>query len=89
MRTDPDTDRLSVCHFCPKASAFVASISKGVSLARSVTGDAPTLSGRVALGPCPLGQPCHLVWTSRGGRTILRRDGVKIMSKRAGRGFFA
>lgn len=50
MHTDPGPERLSVCHFCPKTSDFVASVATGVSLARSVTGDAPVLSGRTARG---------------------------------------
>jgi hypothetical protein len=89
MHTEPCTERLSVSHFCPSASDFVDAVSKGVSLARSVTGDAPVLSGRVKLGPRASGQTCHLVWASRDGRTVRRRDGVQIMSGRAGRGGFA
>lgn len=91
MQPDPRPDhaRLSVCHFCPKASACLASISRGVSLARAVTGEAPTLAGRVSLGPCPLGHSCHLDWASKAGVTRLHRDGAQIMTQRAPHGFFA
>lgn len=89
MRTDPipDRDRLSVCHFCPKATACLTSISRGISLAHAVTGKAPTLAGQVALADCPLGRTCHLDWDSSAGLTRLHRDGRQIMAGHAAHGF--
>lgn len=86
---DPDHDRLSVCHFCPKATACLASISRGISLARVVTGEAPTLAGRVELADCPLGHSCRLTWASSAGITRLHREGAQIMAEHAPHGFFA